>query len=78
MRMKPDRILLAELRGHEAWDYMDSLNTGHPGSVSSIHANSALDAFTRLASLLKSSPAGQTLGPEYLQQMCFETIDVVL
>ncbi|MFA1791614.1 P-type DNA transfer ATPase VirB11 [Xanthomonas campestris] len=78
MRMKPDRILLAELRGHEAWDYMDSLNTGHPGSLSSIHANSALDAFPRLASLLKQNPAGQTLSPEYLQQMCFETIDVVL
>lgn len=78
MRMKPDRILLAELRGAEAWDYMDSLNTGHPGSLSSIHANSALDAMTRLVSLLKSSPSGRDLPPAYLQQMCFETIDVVL
>lgn len=78
MRMKPDRILLAELRGPEAWDYMDSLNTGHPGSLSSIHANGALDAMSRLVSLLKSSPAGRDLDPGYLQQMCFETIDVVL
>lgn len=78
MRMKPDRILLAELRGEEAWNYMDSLNTGHPGSLSSIHANGALDAMSRLVSLLKSSPAGRDLDPNYLQQMCFETIDVVL
>lgn len=78
MRMKPDRILLAELRGDEAWNYMDSLNTGHPGSLSSIHANSALDAISRLTSLIKSSPAGQNLDPVYLQQLCFETIDVVL
>lgn len=78
MRMKPDRILLAELRGDEAWNYMDSLNTGHPGSLSSIHANSALDAISRLTSLIKSSAAGQNLDPRYLQQMCFETIDVVL
>lgn len=78
MRMKPDRILLAELRGDEAWNYMDSLNTGHPGSISTIHANSALDAISRLVSLLKSSPAGRDLPPDYLQQMCFETIDVVL
>lgn len=78
MRMKPDRILLAELRGDEAWNYMDSLNTGHPGSLSSIHANSALDAINRLTQLIKSSPAGQNLDPHYVQQMCFETIDVVL
>lgn len=78
MRMKPDRILLAELRGDEAWNYMDSLNTGHPGSLSSIHANSARDAMSRLTSLIKSSAAGQNLDPHYVQQMCFETIDVVL
>ena len=78
MRMKPDRILLAELRGDEAWNYMDSLNTGHPGSLSSIHANNALDAINRLTSLIKSSPAGQNLAPDYVQRMCFETIDVVL
>lgn len=78
MRMKPDRILLAELRGDEAWNYMDSLNTGHPGSLSSLHANSALDAISRLTTLIKSSPAGQNLDPAYLQQLCFETIDVVL
>lgn len=78
MRMKPDRILLAELRGTEVWDYMDSLNSGHPGSLSSLHCNSALDAFNRLTSLIKMSDGGMNLAPEYIQQMCLENIDIVL
>ena len=78
MRMKPDRILLAELRGTEVWDYMDSLNSGHPGSLSSLHCNSALDAFNRLTSLIKMSDGGMNLAPEYIQQMCLENIDIGL
>ena len=41
MRLKPDRILLTELRGDEAWDYLSALNTGHPGGLTSVHANDA-------------------------------------
>lgn len=78
VRMKPDRILLAELRGAETLDYIDSLNTGHPGSISTIHANSATDVFGRLTSLIKKSPAGLTLDASYIRAMCMETIDVVL
>ena len=48
MRIKPDHIFLAELRGDEAWSYLEALNTGHEGSVTTIHANSALDAISRL------------------------------
>src|SRR3546814_9917112 len=39
MRLSPDRIFLAELRGPETWDYLAALNTGHPGSVTTTHAN---------------------------------------
>ena len=78
VRMKPDRILLAELRGPETLDYIESLNTGHPGSITSIHANSAYDVFPRLASLIKKSEAGLTLDPEFIQTMCVQTIDVIL
>ena len=45
LRMKPDRILLAELRGDEAWEFIKSINTGHPGSISTMHANGAYEAF---------------------------------
>src|SRR6185369_9514983 len=45
LRMKPDRILLAELRSDEAFDYLRNVNSGHPGSITSIHAASAELAF---------------------------------
>jgi len=78
VRMKPDRILLAELRGPETLDYIESLNTGHPGSITSIHANSAWDVFSRLVSLIKKSEAGLTLDTDFIRSMCYQTIDVVL
>ncbi len=45
MRLRPDRILLAELRAEEAWDYLRNVNSGHPGSITSVHAASAELAF---------------------------------
>lgn len=78
VRMKPDRILLAELRGPETLDYIESLNTGHPGSITSIHANSAIDVFARLVSLAKKSEEAKTLDPEYIKSMCLDVVDVVV
>ncbi len=51
LRMRPDRILLGECRGEEAFDLIQAMNTGHPGSFSTLHANSAQDALKRLESL---------------------------
>ena len=48
LRMRPDRILLAELRAEEAFDYLRNVNSGHPGSITSVHASSAALAFERL------------------------------
>lgn len=78
LRMKPDRILLAELRGDEAWDYIKSINTGHPGSISTMHANGAYEAFEQLTALIKDSRAGAHLPTEYVRARLFATIDVVL
>src|SRR6185437_1513250 len=55
LRMKPDRILLAELRAEEAFDYLRNVNSGHPGSITSIHAASAELAFEQLVLLVKES-----------------------
>ena len=55
LRMKPDRILLAELRGDEAWEFVKSVNTGHPGSITTMHANGAYEAFEQLAAFIKDS-----------------------
>nr|WP_210280735.1 P-type DNA transfer ATPase VirB11 [Phyllobacterium endophyticum] len=62
LRMRPDRLLLGEVRGGEALDFLQAINTGHPGSLSTVHANSPRDAYTRLALLIMQSGAGGGLG----------------
>jgi pilus assembly protein CpaF len=51
LRHRPDRLIIGEVRGGEAFDLLDALNTGHAGSISTLHANSAIQALSRLASL---------------------------
>jgi pilus assembly protein CpaF len=51
LRHRPDRLIIGEVRGGEAFDLLDALNTGHAGSISTLHANSATQALSRLASL---------------------------
>jgi pilus assembly protein CpaF len=51
LRHRPDRLIIGEVRGGEAFDLLDALNTGHAGSISTLHANSASQALSRLASL---------------------------
>jgi len=78
LRMKPDRILLAELRGEEAFDYVRNVNSGHPGSITSIHAASAELAFEQLVLLIKQSRAGQELAREEIKNLLYLLIDVVV
>src|SRR5205807_4077673 len=61
LRMKPDRILLAEPRAEEAFDYLRNVNCAHPGSITSIHAGSCEQAFEQLVLLVKQSAAGREL-----------------
>jgi len=78
LRMKPDRILLAELRGEEAFDYLRNVNSGHPGSITSLHAASAELAFEQLVLLVKQSRAGQELAREEIKNLLYLLIDVVV
>jgi type IV secretion system protein VirB11 len=78
LRMKPDRILLAELRGEEAFDYLRNVNSGHPGSITSIHAASAELAFEQLVLLVKQSRAGQELARSDIKNLLYLLIDVVI
>lgn len=78
LRMKPDRILLAELRGDEAWEFIKSVNTGHPGSISTMHANGAFEAFEQLTALIKDSRTGAHLDTTYIKNRLFTTLDIVL
>jgi type IV secretion system protein VirB11 len=77
MRMKPDHVLLAELRGDEAWTYLEMLNTGHEGSITTIHANDCRSAPARLAGLVKQSPVGQILDYEHILRTIHTSIDVI-
>jgi type IV secretion system protein VirB11 len=78
MRLTPDRIFLAELRGGEAWEYVMSLNTGHPGSVTTTHANSATLTVERVATLIKNSPVSRSLDLTDVRRVLHATLHVVL
>lgn len=78
LRMKPDRILLAELRGDESWEFIKSVNTGHPGSISTMHANGAVEAFDQLTALIKDSGTGAHLDTAYIKHRLQTTLDIVL
>jgi len=78
LRMKFDRVFLAELRGDETWDYLTLLNTGHQGGMTSVHANDCISAFSRITTLVKASAVGQTLDLSYIAREVKMTIDVVL
>ncbi|NPA72503.1 MAG: Flp pilus assembly complex ATPase component, partial [Gammaproteobacteria bacterium] len=52
LRMRPDRIIVGEVRGAEAFDMLQAMNTGHPGSLTTVHANSPEDAIRRLESMV--------------------------
>jgi type IV secretion system protein VirB11 len=76
--MKPDRILLAELRSEEAFDYLRNVNSGHPGSITSVHAASAELAFEQLVLLVKQSSAGREMPRDDIKQLLYMLIDIVI
>lgn len=78
LRMKPDRILLAELRAGEAFDYLRNVNSGHPGSITSVHATSAELAFEQLVLLVKQSQGGRELARRDIKSLLYLLVDVVI
>ena len=76
LRMRPTRIIVGEVRGAEALDMLLAMNTGHEGSLTTIHGNSPRDALDRLATL--AMMAGERLTNDELVRMVSRTIDVVV
>jgi pilus assembly protein CpaF len=76
LRMRPDRIILGEARGAEAFDMLQAMNTGHEGSMSTIHANTSRDAIARLENML--GMAGMPLTPKAMRQQIASAIHVVI
>lgn len=75
LRMRPDRIIVGEVRGEEAVDMLQALNTGHDGSLSTIHANSAEDALSRLETMVL---LGCALPPEAVRRQIASGIDLIV
>ena len=78
LRMKPDRILLAELRGAEAYEYLNILNSGHGGSITSIHAGGIEQAFYRLSSMVELNSQVQNIPFEVIKKSLQLVIDVII
>lgn len=78
LRLRPDRIMLAELRGEEAYYYCRNISSGHAGSITSIHAGSPATAFIQLGFLIKESGPGREMSTRDIQRMLKATIDLVV
>ncbi|MBM3810511.1 MAG: CpaF family protein [Acidimicrobiia bacterium] len=76
LRMRPDRIVIGECRGSEAFDMMQAMNTGHDGSMTTVHANAPRDAFTRLETMVMM--ASQHVPDHVIRQMLASAINVVI
>lgn len=76
LRMRPDRIIVGEVRGKEAFDMLQAMNTGHDGSLTTIHANSARDALMRLETMV--AMANLDIPSEFLKRFISSAINVII
>jgi type IV secretion system protein VirB11 len=78
LRMKPDRIILAELRGDESFYFIRNCASGHPGSITSCHAGSTAQTWDQLALMVKASSEGAGLEFDVIKRLLKMTIDIVV
>jgi pilus assembly protein CpaF len=76
LRMRPDRVIVGEVRGPEVIDMLQAMNTGHEGSMTTIHANSARDALLRMETMISLS--GITIQEKAMRQMVSSSLNVVI
>jgi pilus assembly protein CpaF len=76
LRMRPDRIIVGEVRAGEAFDMLQAMNTGHDGSMTTVHANSPRDALSRIEQMI--GMAGLELSPRSIRQQIASAINVVV
>jgi pilus assembly protein CpaF len=74
--MRPDRIIIGEVRGAEAFDMLQAMNTGHDGSISTVHANSARDALTRVENMVQMGHVN--LPSRAIRQQIVGALDVII
>jgi pilus assembly protein CpaF len=76
LRMRPDRIIVGEVRGSEAFDMLQAMNTGHDGSMSTIHSNNARDALTRVENMVQMGNMG--LPSRAIKTQILSAVDVIV
>ncbi len=76
LRMRPERIIVGEVRGEEALDMLQAMNTGHDGSISTGHANSAADMLSRIETMVLSGAGGLPL--EAIRQQIASAVDIII
>jgi pilus assembly protein CpaF len=76
LRMRPDRIIVGEVRGQEAFDMLQAMNTGHDGSLTTIHANTARDALMRLETMV--AMANLDIPSQFLRRYIASALNVII
>jgi pilus assembly protein CpaF len=76
LRMRPDRVIIGEVRGGEAFDMLQAMNTGHDGSMSTVHANTTRDALTRIENMVQMGNVG--LPSRAIRQQIASAVDLIV
>ena len=76
LRMRPERIIVGEVRGPEAFDLLQAMNTGHDGSMGTLHANSPREALSRMESMI--TMGGYALPTKTIREMITSSVDVII
>ena len=76
LRMRPERIIVGEVRGPEAFDLLQAMNTGHDGSMGTLHANSPREALSRIESMI--TMGGYSLPSHTIREMITSSVDVIV